>query len=136
MSGDNHTMESDRRLVTVMFADISGFTAMSEKMDPEEVTDIMNECFHFMGECIEHHGGTIDKFIGDCVMALFGAPKALEDGPHRAIETALEMRNKLLRFNEEKHLPYTFELSHRDQHRSCHSRDGGERYKTGLHSHG
>ena len=65
----------------------------------------MNECFHFMGECIENHGGTIDKFIGDCVMALFGAPRTLEYGPHRAIETALEMRNKLLRFNEEKHLP-------------------------------
>ena len=105
LSGDNHSMESDSRLVTVMFADISGFTAMSEKMDPEEVTDIMNECFPFMGECIEHHGGAIDKFIGDCVMALFGAPKALEDGPHRAINSALEMRNRLLRFNEEKHLP-------------------------------
>ena len=105
MSEDNHSTESDRRLVTVMFADISGFTAMSEKMDAEEVTDIMNECFRFMGECIEQHGGTIDKFIGDCVMALFGAPKTLEDGPHRAIETALEMKNKLLRFNEEKHLP-------------------------------
>ena len=105
MSGKNHTVESDRRLVTVMFADISGFTAMSEKMDPEMVTDIMNECFRFMGECVEQHGGTIDKFIGDCVMALFGAPKTLEDGPHRAINSALEMRNRLLRFNEEKHLP-------------------------------
>ena len=105
MGDNNHSMESDRRLVTVMFADISGFTAMSEKMDPEMVTDIMNECFHFMGECIEQHGGTIDKFMGDCVMALFGAPKTLEDGPHRAINSALEMRNRLLRFNEEKQLP-------------------------------
>ena len=105
MSEKDNSIESDRRLVTVMFADISGFTAMSEKMDPEMVTDIMNECFRFMGECIENHGGTIDKFMGDCVMALFGAPKTLEDGPHRAINSALEMRNRLLRFNEEKHLP-------------------------------
>ena len=103
---ENIHNESDRRLVTVMFADISGFTAMSEKMDPEMVTDIMNECFRIMEACIEAHGGTIDKFIGDCVMALFGAPKTLEYGPHRAIETALEMRNRLLRFNEDKCLSF------------------------------
>jgi len=99
------SMEGERKNVTVMFADISGFTAMSEKIDPEIVTDIMNECFRDMGGCIEQHGGTIDKFIGDSVMALFGVPKTLEDAPHRAIETALEMRNRLLRFNEDKHLP-------------------------------
>ncbi len=99
------SMESERKHVTVLFADISGFTSMSEKMDPEAVTDIMNECFCFMGECIAQHGGTIDKFMGDSVMALFGAPKALEDAPHRAIETALEMRNRLLKFNEDKNLP-------------------------------
>jgi len=96
--------EGERKNVTVMFAD-AGFTAMSEEMDPEAVTDMMNECFRDMGECIEQHGGTIDKFIGDSVMALFGSPKTLEDAPHRAIETALEMRNTLLKFNEDKHLP-------------------------------
>ncbi len=105
MNGNNHSVESDRRLVTVMFADISGFTAMSEKMDPEELTDIMNECFRIMEACIDAHGGTIDKFIGDCVMALFGAPKTLEDGPHRAIETALEMSVSLQRFSMDKRLP-------------------------------
>jgi len=97
--------EGERKNVTVMFADISGFSAMSEKMDPEEVTDIMNECFRFMGECIAQHGGTIDKFMGDSVMALFGVPKTLEDAPHRAIETALEMRNRLLRYSQDKDLP-------------------------------
>ena len=104
MSENNQTIESDRRIATVMFADISGFTTMSEKLDPEEVTDIMNECFRFMGECIELHGGTIDKFMGDCVMALFGAPMAHENAPHQAIKTALEMQTRLLRFNEEKRL--------------------------------
>jgi class 3 adenylate cyclase/tetratricopeptide (TPR) repeat protein len=94
--------EGERKNVTVLFADISGFTAMSEKMDPEEVTDIMNECFSMMGECIEEHGGTIDKFMGDCVMVLFGAPKAQEDAPHRALNTALEIRKRLKAFNEKK----------------------------------
>ncbi|HVN71866.1 MAG TPA: adenylate/guanylate cyclase domain-containing protein, partial [Desulfomonilia bacterium] len=105
MSENNHHIESDRRLVTVMFADISGFTAISDKMDPEEVTDLMNECFRTMEACIEEHGGTIDKFMGDCMMVLFGAPKALEDAPHRAIETALEMSESLQRFNMDKRLP-------------------------------
>lgn len=97
-------IESERRLVTVMFADISGFTAMSEKMDPEEVVDVMKGCFTMMGQCIEEHGGTIDKFIGDCVMVLFGAPKAQENAPHRALNTALEIRKRLQQFNEDKKL--------------------------------
>ncbi len=98
------SMESERRLVTVMFADISGFTTMSEKMDPEEVADIMTECFSLMEECIEKHGGTIDKFIGDSVMALFGVPKALEDAPHRAIDTAIEIMGKFEQINGHKNL--------------------------------
>ncbi len=70
--------ESERRIATIMFADISGFTAMSEKMDPEEVTMLMNECFEMMGQIIEKNEGIIDKFIGDCVMATFGVPIAIE----------------------------------------------------------
>jgi class 3 adenylate cyclase/tetratricopeptide (TPR) repeat protein len=87
-----------------MFADISGFTAMSEKMDPEQVTCTMNDCFCMMGDCIETHGGTIDKFIGDCVMVLFGVPKALEDAPQKAVNAAIEIRNRLYKFNKEKNL--------------------------------
>jgi len=103
--GENNTsIESERRIATVMFADISGFTAMSEKMDPEQVTCVMNDCFCMMGECIEKHGGTIDKFIGDCVMVLFGVPKALEDAPQKAVNAAIEIRNRLYKFNKEKNL--------------------------------
>jgi class 3 adenylate cyclase/tetratricopeptide (TPR) repeat protein len=103
--GDNNpTIESERRIATVMFADISGFTAMSEKMDPEQVTCTMNDCFCMMEGCIEHHGGTIDKFIGDCVMVLFGIPKALEDAPQKAVNTAIELRNSLYKFNKDKNL--------------------------------
>jgi class 3 adenylate cyclase len=73
-------------------------------MDAEEVSEVMKESFSMMEKIIEEHGGTIDKFIGDCVMVLFGAPKAQEDAPHRALNTALEIKKKMQRFNEEKHL--------------------------------
>ncbi|MBW1898701.1 MAG: AAA family ATPase, partial [Deltaproteobacteria bacterium] len=99
-----HTVhqESERRLTTVLFADISGFTAMSEKMDPEEVTVLMNSCFLMMERIIEKYGGTIDKFIGDCVMATFGAPLAIENAAQKSVRTALEIQTGLQRFNREK----------------------------------
>src|SRR5262245_29119331 len=74
-----------RKQVTVLFADISGFTAMSERMDAEEVRDTMNALWVRLDSAITSHGGTIDKHIGDAVMALFGAPAAREDDPERAI---------------------------------------------------
>ena len=110
MHGTNGTIESERRIATVMFADISGFTAMSEKMDPEQVTCTMNDCFFMMEECIEKHGGTIDKFIGDCVMVLFGIPKALEDAPQKAVNTAIELRNRLHKFNGDKNLSIPLDI--------------------------
>jgi len=85
-----------------MFTDISGFTTLSEKMDPEEVTFIMNDCFEMMGSIIKHYGGTIDKFIGDCIMVLFGVPVAVEDAPQKAVNTAVEIRNQISRCNKEK----------------------------------
>ena len=93
-------IEGERRHVTVLFADISGFTPISETMEPEEVTGIMNKCFSMIGECIEKHGGTIDKFMGDCVMALFGAPIALEDAPQRAIRSAIMIHREMTLFND------------------------------------
>ena len=76
--------ESQRRYATVMFADVSGFTALSGKLDPEEVTELMNDCFRLLEECVTTHGGHVDKYIGDCIMALFGVPQALE---HAARQT-------------------------------------------------
>ncbi len=93
-----------------MFADISGFTAMSEKMPPEEVTDVMNNCFRMMGTCVECHGGHIDKFIGDCVMVVFGVPSAIENAPRESLATALEMRDKIYCFNREKNLAIPLDL--------------------------
>ena len=80
------------RDVTILFADLSGFTAMSERLDPEAVHALMNDCFEGLGRIIQCHGGHIDKYIGDSIMALFGAPTAHEDDPIRAAETALEMQ--------------------------------------------
>jgi len=104
MKKNDSPIESELRQATVLFADISGFTAMSEKMHPEEVTAIMNQCFRMMGECIDCNGGRIDKFIGDCVMVVFGVPDTLEKAPQKAINTALEIRNSVYQFNKEKNL--------------------------------
>jgi class 3 adenylate cyclase/ABC-type cobalamin transport system ATPase subunit len=95
---------SDRRIVTIMFADISGFTAMSERMDAEQVTGIMNECFERLAVVIGKYEGTIDKYIGDCVMVLFGAPIAMEDAPQRALNAAIGMREELERYTQERKL--------------------------------
>jgi class 3 adenylate cyclase/predicted ATPase len=93
--------EGERRRVTILFADVSGFTAMSEKMDPEEVFRLMNRCFERLGNVIERHEGTVDKFIGDSVMALFGAPIAHENDPERAVRAALDMQRELTDFAKE-----------------------------------
>jgi class 3 adenylate cyclase len=91
--------DEERKLVTVMFADASGFTALSEQNDAETVRALMNGCFATLVPVIERHGGTIDKFIGDCVMALFGAPVAREDDAQRALAAALDMMEALAGFN-------------------------------------
>lgn len=104
MQNREQPAESERRQTTVMFADISGFTSMSEKMDPEEVTAIMNQCFAIMESAIERYGGAIDKFIGDCVMALFGLPTAIENAPGKALNAAIEIRNQFKNFSNEQSL--------------------------------
>lgn len=92
-------MDDERKIVTIVFADISGFTALSEKMDPEDVRTIMNGCFEFLVPVVKKYEGTIDKFIGDEIMALFGAPAAHENDPERALRVALEMMDALAAFN-------------------------------------
>ena len=95
---------AERKLVTVMFADISGFTAISEKMDPETVRDLMNACFAKLVPIIAKYQGTVDKFIGDEIMALFGAPATHENDPERAVTSALEMMDAMQEFNKERGL--------------------------------
>ncbi len=94
-------VRDERRDVTVVFADVSGFTAMSERLDPEKVHTIMNACFEGLGVAIDGEGGHIDKYIGDNIMALFGAPLAHDDDPLRAVRAALAMQLFLAGFAEE-----------------------------------
>ncbi len=92
-------MAGERKLATVMFADIAGFTALSEKLDPEQVRSIINACFDALVPIIEKYGGVVDKFIGDEIMALFGTPKTHENDAERALRAALEMMQALAMFN-------------------------------------
>lgn len=84
-----------RKYATVLFADVVGFTAMSEQMDPEEVRDAMNRAWTLVDDAITRHGGHIDKHIGDAVMAVFGVPTSREDDTLRAVLAALDMQAAL-----------------------------------------
>lgn len=88
-------MKGERKNVTILFSDISGFTQMSEKLDPEEVIDLINSCFNKLTEIIYSYEGTVDKYMGDCIIALFGAPVAHEDDPERAVKAAMEIMETL-----------------------------------------
>lgn len=83
--------EADRRQVTVLFADLCGFTSLSERLDAEEVRAFQNALFGVLAQATVRHGGFVDKFMGDAVLAIFGAPVAHEDDPERALQTALHM---------------------------------------------
>jgi class 3 adenylate cyclase/tetratricopeptide (TPR) repeat protein len=83
--------EGERKYVTAMFSDLSGYTAMSEKLDPEEVKEIMSRIFGEIAQVVTKYEGFIEKFIGDAVVAFFGVPKAHEDDPIRAIKVAREI---------------------------------------------
>jgi len=85
--------EGERKQVTVMFADVSGFTALAETTDAEDVRNLLNAYFERIGQVVARYGGYIDKFIGDELMALFGAPLAMEDHGARALYAALEIRD-------------------------------------------
>src|SRR5690606_20845068 len=87
------------RVVTMLFADIRGFTAMSERHTPEEMVKTLNEYFEVMVDVLFSHGGTLDKYVGDEVIGLFGAPVALPDAPVRAVRCGLAMQAALTEFN-------------------------------------
>jgi class 3 adenylate cyclase/tetratricopeptide (TPR) repeat protein len=87
------TAREERKVVTVLFADLVGFTSRAEKMDPEDVRAVLEPYHARLREELEQRGGTVEKFIGDAVMALFGAPVAHEDDPERAVRAALSIRD-------------------------------------------
>src|SRR5579871_1390658 len=82
----------ERKVVTVLFADLAGFTARAETMDPEDVAAFLDPYHARLKKELERFGGTVEKFIGDAVMAVFGAPVAHEDDAERAVRAALAIR--------------------------------------------
>jgi adenylate cyclase len=90
----------ERRPTTVLFSDIRGFTAMAESMGPDAIALLLSEYFTEMVEVIFEHGGTLDKFIGDAIMALWGAPIAHADDPSRAVRAAIAMQRSIAKLNE------------------------------------
>lgn len=93
--------DEQRRVVTVVFADLAGFTALSEGRDPEAVKELLDACFGMLVPVIEVHGGHVDKIIGDELMAVFGAPVAHDDDPERAVRAALGLLEALGRLDPE-----------------------------------
>ena len=89
------TLHGDRRKITALFSDIRGFTTMTETMKPEAVVDILNEYFKCMVDVVFRNQGTLDKFIGDGLMVVFGAPAADPLQEEHAVRTAIEMQQEL-----------------------------------------
>src|SRR6266571_966257 len=86
----------ERKVVTVLFADLVGFTARAEKMDPEDVEAILRPYHERLRSELERYSGTVEKFIGDAVMAVFGAPVAHEDDAERAVRAAFAIRDGIV----------------------------------------
>ncbi|HSC50934.1 MAG TPA: adenylate/guanylate cyclase domain-containing protein, partial [Gaiellaceae bacterium] len=91
----------ERKVVSVLFADLVGFTARSEQLDPEDVRATLSPYYARLRAELERHGGTVEKFIGDAVMALFGAPIAHEDDPERAVRAALAIRDAMVDISDD-----------------------------------
>jgi class 3 adenylate cyclase len=97
---ENLRLGGERREVTILFADLKGFTSMSEKIDHEKVVEILNSYFSMMTPIIFQHNGTLDKLMGDGMMAIFGAPLAHENDSYQAVCTAIDMVKALKQFND------------------------------------
>jgi adenylate cyclase len=98
---DGATLGGEEREVTVLFADLCSFTSLSERLPPRELVALLNRFLDRMSAAIEHEGGVIDKYIGDAIMALFGAPVAQSGAADRALRAALAMQAALAELNHE-----------------------------------
>jgi class 3 adenylate cyclase/tetratricopeptide (TPR) repeat protein len=99
MPDELHDITEERRVVTVLFADLANSTTLADQMDAEELRDLLADYFALMAERIHHHGGIVEKYIGDAVMGVFGLPHIHEDDPVRAVRAGLEMQQALTAFN-------------------------------------
>jgi adenylate cyclase len=98
---ENYSMKATNKELTVMFCDMRGFTKMSEKMEPTQLQQLLTSVFDRLTDIIRKNRGTIDKYMGDCVMAFWGAPVDLPNHAHLAVKTAMEMANAVRKINEE-----------------------------------
>jgi adenylate cyclase len=100
---DDAKLGGDRKEVSILFSDIRGYTTLTENLQAEEVVSMLNEYFESMVEAVFKHKGTLDKYIGDAIMAVFGSPLPLESHAWMAVQTSLEMRHRLDEFNRRRH---------------------------------
>ncbi|MFN6564974.1 MAG: GAF domain-containing protein [Nostoc sp. ChiSLP01] len=100
---DDAKLGGDRKEVSILFSDIRGYTTLTENLEAEEVVSMLNEYFESMVEAVFKHKGTLDKYIGDAIMAVFGSPLPLEEHAWMAVKTSLEMRQRLHDFNQRRH---------------------------------
>jgi class 3 adenylate cyclase len=93
-----------RRNLTILFADLRDFTLLSQRVEPDELVDMLNEYLTTMTEMVFRYGGTLDKYIGDGIMAFYGDPVPFADHPARAVKTALEMREQVMQMQRRWHV--------------------------------
>ncbi|MBN3907435.1 MAG: GAF domain-containing protein [Nostoc sp. NMS1] len=101
---DDAKLGGDRKEVSILFSDIRGYTTLTENLEAEEVVSMLNEYFESMVEAVFKHKGTLDKYIGDAIMAVFGSPLPLEEHAWMAVQTSLEMRHRLHEFNQRRYV--------------------------------
>ncbi|WP_245939774.1 adenylate/guanylate cyclase domain-containing protein [Stenomitos frigidus] len=99
---DAAKMGGDRKDVTVLFSDIRSYTTLTESLEAEAVVEMLNKYFESMVDAVFQHKGTLDKYIGDAIMAVFGSPLPLDDHAWMAVQTAIEMRRRLILFNDDR----------------------------------
>src|SRR5437870_2513858 len=112
-SWDDQVSAGARKVVTVVFTDVAGFTGLSERLDPELFRRVMARYFDAMQTAVHRHGGVVEKFIGDAVMAVFGVPLLHEDDALRAVRAAADMREALRELNVELESRYGVRLEAR-----------------------
>ena len=105
--------EEVRKTVTVFFSDLKGSTPLAERLDTEALREVLNQYFNTMRTVLEKHGGTVEKYIGDAIMAVFGLPQLHEDDALRAVRAAAEMQEELVRINAEFEETYGVRLENR-----------------------
>lgn len=102
MEAGEEVLGGQTSVATVLFSDVRSFTTLTEQLGATGTVALLNEYFTIMVECIQKHGGMLDKFIGDAIMAIFGTPLAHEDDPDRGVRTAIEMMRELGKFNQKR----------------------------------